>query len=97
MAGAFKDVRDALGARSETAQSLRLAQQRTGALVRAAELTRLRYDGGEASRLQLIDAERAALAAQAAQADARRALVVAQADLYRALGGGWRADSSTGN
>ena len=97
VAGAFKDVRDALGARSETAQSLRLAQQRTGALVRAAELTRLRYDGGEASRLQLIDAERAALAAQAAQADARRALVVAQADLYRALGGGWRADSLTGN
>ena len=89
VAAAFKDARDALGARSETAESLRLAQQRSVALVKAAELTGLRFNGGEASRLQVIEAERAALAAQALVADARRALVVAQADLYRALGGGW--------
>jgi outer membrane protein, multidrug efflux system len=89
VAAAFKDAHDALGARSETAESLRLAQQRSVALLKAAELTRLRYNGGESSRLQLIEAERAALAAQAAFADARRALVVAQADVYRALGGGW--------
>jgi outer membrane protein, multidrug efflux system len=89
VAAAFKDARDALGARSETADSLRLAQHRSAALVKAAELTRLRYNGGESSRLQLIEAERAALAAQALVADAQRALLVAQADLYRALGGGW--------
>ena len=89
VAAAFKDARDALGARSETAESLRLAQQRSVASVKAAELTRLRFNGGEASRLHLIEAERAALAAQALVADARRALVVAQADVYRALGGGW--------
>ena len=90
IASAFKDARDTLGARSESAESLLLSQHRSASLTRAADLTRLRYNGGEASRLLLIDAERAALAAQASLADARRALVVAQADVYRALGGGWR-------
>ena len=91
VAAAFADARNALGARSEAAESLRLAEQRASALTRAAELTRLRYNGGEASRLLAIEAERASLAAQAQVADARRALVAAQADLYRALGGGWTA------
>ncbi|MES2959009.1 MAG: efflux transporter outer membrane subunit [Pseudomonadota bacterium] len=89
VANAFSDARNALGARSETAESLRLAEQRASALTRAAELTRLRHNGGESSRLQLIEAERAALSAQAQVADARRAVIAAQADLYRALGGGW--------
>jgi len=93
---AFKDARDTLGARSESADSLRLAQQRSVALERAAELTRLRHNGGEASRLQLIEAERAALAAQASLADARRAVIVTQADVYRALGGGWQATAIAG-
>jgi outer membrane protein TolC len=66
------------------------------ALERAAELTRLRHNGGEASRLQVIEAERAALAAQASLADARRAVFVAQADVYRALGGGWQATAAPG-
>jgi multidrug efflux system outer membrane protein len=89
VATAFADARNALAARSETAESLRLAQERSTALTRASDLTRLRTDAGEASRLQQIEAERAALTAQAQLADARRLLVVAQADLFRALGGGW--------
>ncbi len=51
VAGAFRDARDALGARSETVESLRLATHRASALARAAELTRLRHGGGEASQL----------------------------------------------
>jgi multidrug efflux system outer membrane protein len=94
VATAFREVRDALVARSETAQSLRNAMDREQALVRAAELTALRFDGGEASRLNVIEAERAALAAQAQVADARRAVAAAQADLYRVLGGGWQAAAS---
>ena len=91
VAAAFSDARNALAARSEAAESLRLVEQRASALTRAAELTRLRYNGGEASRLLAIEAERASLAAQTQVADARRAMVAAQADLYRALGGGWTA------
>lgn len=97
VAAAFGDARNALGARSETGDSLRLAEQRASALTRAADLTRLRYNGGEASRLQLIEAERAALQAQAQVADARRALLAAQAELFRALGGGWSAPTIDDN
>ena len=96
VAVAFKEARDALGARSESEQSLRNAIERERALSRAAQLTVLRFNGGEASRLIVIEAERAALAAQSQVADARRAVAAAQADLFRVLGGGWQgADAST--
>jgi outer membrane protein, multidrug efflux system len=88
---AFKEVRDALGAYSEARASVQSGQQRAQALTRAVELTRLRYDGGESSRLDVINAERLALTARAQTADAQRALVQAQADVFRAFGGGWKA------
>ena len=103
MATAFKETSDALGARSETEQTLRNAVEREAALAQAARLTKLRFDGGEESRIELIRAERADLAGQSEVVEARRALAAAQADLFRALGGGWQpaptaiadADSST--
>jgi multidrug efflux system outer membrane protein len=87
---AFKEVRDALGQYSEAESTLQRGRQRAQALLRAAELTRLRFDGGESTRLDVINAERLALTAQAQNADAARALTSAQADVFRALGGGWR-------
>ena len=68
--------------------TLQSAQRRSQALARAAELTRVRYDGGESSRLDVINADRLALTAQAQSADAARALTEAQANVFRALGGG---------
>lgn len=90
VAKAFKEARDALAAQDEARASLSTGLQRAQALERAAELTQLRYEGGEASRLDVIEAQRAALTAAALNADAQRALATAQADLFRALGGGWR-------
>ncbi len=87
---AFKEVRDALGAYGEANLTLQSGQRRAQALVRAADLTRLRYNGGESSRLDVINADRLALTAQAQNADAQRALTAAQADVFRALGGGWK-------
>lgn len=98
VATAFKETSDALGARSETEQTLRNAVEREAALAQAARLTKLRFDGGEESRIELIRAERADLAAQSEVVDARRALAAAQADLFRALGGGWQlADTAIAN
>ncbi len=87
---AFKEVRDALGQYGEASLTLQSGTRRAQALLRAAELTRLRFDGGESSRLDVINAERLALAAQAQNADAARALAAAQANVFRALGGGWQ-------
>ena len=91
--GAFKETRDALGAYSEATSTLQSAQRRLQALARAAEFTRIRADGGESSRLDVINADRLALTAQAQSADAARALTEAQANVFRALGGGWQVSS----
>lgn len=92
---AFKEVRDALGAYAEASRTLQSGERRAQALQRAADLTRVRYDGGQSSRLDVINADRLALTAQAQNADAARAVAVAQADVFRALGGGWRAPTKT--
>ncbi|HEX6019952.1 MAG TPA: efflux transporter outer membrane subunit [Burkholderiaceae bacterium] len=92
---AFKEVRDALGTYTEASQTLRSGERRAQALQRAADLTRIRYDGGQSSRLDVINADRLALTAQAQNADAARAYTAAQADVFRALGGGWKAPPTT--
>ena len=91
---AFKEVHDALGQFGEADSTLQSGERRAQALQRAAELTRLRFDAGQSSRLDVINAERLALTAQAQNADAARALTAAQANVFRALGGGWRVSSA---
>jgi multidrug efflux system outer membrane protein len=93
---AFKEVRDALGQYGEASITFDNGLKRAQALERAAELTRLRFNGGESSRLDVINAERLSLAARAQNADAARALTAAQANVFRALGGGWKAPESRG-
>ncbi len=74
------------------------ALDRNAALVRAeqasgkaAALSRLRFDSGADSFLQLIDAERERADARAARAASDAAVADAQISLFKALGGGWEA------
>lgn len=67
-------------------RSLRRAERAAG---EAARLSRLRFDYGAESFLQLIDAERQRADARAARAQSDAALAEAQVALFRALGGGW--------
>jgi multidrug efflux system outer membrane protein len=97
VANAFREARDALAAYEEARLSVQSNAQRAQALDRAAHLTRLRYEGGEASRLDVINAERLALSAQAEAADQQRALAAAQADVFRVLGGGWQLEEKRGS
>lgn len=71
---------------------------------KAAKLSRLRFDNGADSFLQLIQAERDRADARAARAAADAAIADAQISLFKALGGGWedapapnrRADPAAG-
>ncbi|HYF39403.1 MAG TPA: TolC family protein, partial [Gemmatimonadales bacterium] len=56
---------------------------------RAAELARLRFTGGVADFLQVLDAERTQLEAQNQLAQSRTEAATAYAALYKALGGSW--------
>ena len=60
---------------------------------RAAELARLRFTGGVADFLQVLDAERTQLEAQSQLVQSRTEAATAYAALYKALGGSWPTTS----
>jgi multidrug efflux system outer membrane protein len=57
---------------------------------RAAELARLRFEGGVADFLQVLDAQRTVLDAQDRLAQGRTDATTALVEVYRALGGSWQ-------
>ncbi len=59
------------------------------ASARAAELARLRFTGGVADFLQVLDAERTQLEAESQLVQSRTEASTAYAALYKALGGEW--------
>ncbi|HET9299721.1 MAG TPA: TolC family protein, partial [Candidatus Polarisedimenticolaceae bacterium] len=67
----------------------RLAQldEAAGASERAAELARLRYQGGLSDFLQVLDAQRSVLVAQDQLAQGRTDAITALVAVYRAYGG----------
>ncbi len=94
VAGAFRDVRMALSAQASAREVLEAESQRVEALRLAHDKASLRYEGGVASRLELLDTERQLLQAELARIDAERAQRAAVADLFKALGGGWPAQEA---
>jgi multidrug efflux system outer membrane protein len=68
-------------------------QEAASASERAADLARLRFSGGVADFLQVLDAERTQLEAQDQLAQGRTEAATAYAALYRALGGAWPAET----
>jgi outer membrane protein, multidrug efflux system len=63
---------------------------------RAAGLARLRFTGGVADFLQVLDAERTQLEAQDQLAQSRTEAATAYAALYKALGGSWPEPANEG-
>lgn len=90
MASAFGDVRNALNAQAAGRAVLEAESARVAALVDAQRLANLRYQGGVAGRLEVLDADRQLLQAQLAKVDAENAQRVAVVGMFKALGGGWK-------
>ena len=91
---AFRDVRDALAATRFLAEQTSATDRAATAARRASDLSRIRYDAGAVSYLEVVESERDALAAERALARLRGQRLVAAASLIRALGGGWENASS---
>lgn len=96
VAGAFKDVRDALAAQKAAGDRLAAETMRAGALGKALAQARLRYDAGIASRLDVLDVERNLLAVELSRIDSELERRAALADLFKALGGGWEKKADGG-
>lgn len=85
---AFRDVADALAARSGLTEQLAIAEHAYSAQTERSRLAQLRYDNGAAPYLEVLDAQRDLLTAEQQRVQIRRALLSSHAALYAALGGG---------
>ena len=86
---ALQDVETSLVRYRTSRARVERIQDAASASERAAELARLRFSGGVADFLQVLDAERTQLEAQDQLAQGRTDAATAYAALYKALGGTW--------
>ena len=85
---AFREVADALAGRATLGEQLAAQQALAAAETRRLELVNLLFKGGAAGQLELLDAERSALAARQALVQVQLARLQNSVQLYRVLGGG---------
>ncbi len=90
---AFREVADALAARSTLSEQLRAQQAQTDAEQARLRLSDLRFQNGIANYLDLLDAQRSLFTAQQALVQTRLAQQQSQVTLYKALGGGWQGQA----
>jgi multidrug efflux system outer membrane protein len=87
---ALQDVSNALTAREKLAQVRTEQERAVEALAESLHIARIRYVGGLATYLEVLDAQQQLFPAELDLARTRRDELLAVVALYRALGGGWR-------
>lgn len=93
---AFKETLDALVANRQTREQAEAEARRVDAQRRATELAELRYRNGVSSHIEVLDAQRNQYQAEQGRLDAELARLIASADLFKALGGGWQIQDKPG-
>ena len=91
---AFQEVEDALIAVQKTAEQRTALEQQVAALQSAYRLADFRYQGGRASYLDALTAQRDLFNSEVALARTRRAQLTSIVQLYKTLGGGWSPEMS---
>src|SRR5262245_8499391 len=86
---AFQEVEDALIAVQKTSEQRTALEQQVVALQSAYKLADFRYQGGRASYLDALTAQRELFNSELALARTRRAQLQSVVQLYKVLGGGW--------
>lgn len=89
---AFQEVADGLAARATYQQQLQAQSDLVQATQTYYNLAQNRYKNGVDSSLTFLDAQRSLFSSQQGLITDRLAQLVAEVNLYTALGGGWRGD-----
>ena len=92
---AFQDVENALIAVQKAREKRTAQEQQVEALQSAFGFATQRYQGGRASYLDVLTAQRNLFTAELALADTRRAQLTSMVQLYKALGGGWSPEGTS--
>ncbi|WP_390967179.1 efflux transporter outer membrane subunit [Pantoea agglomerans] len=91
---AFSEVNDAIDAIRQREAQLQELQKQEAYVTEALRIARNRYQNGYASYLDELDAQRTLFSTQLNRVTVKNNLLLAQIDLYRALGGGWTPAST---
>ena len=86
---AFMEVEDALIAVQKTGEQRIAQEQQVASLQSALTLADFRYQGGRASYLDVLTAQRSLFDSELSLARTRRGQLTSVVQLYKALGGGW--------
>ncbi|MCG2577335.1 efflux transporter outer membrane subunit [Dechloromonas sp. XY25] len=92
---AYKEVRDALVSLREYGEEEGAQGIRVDRAEKAMAISRLRYEAGQTGYLEVLDAQRTLNDAQLAAISVRQARLSTSVSLFKALGGGWKADAPT--
>jgi outer membrane protein, multidrug efflux system len=93
---AFRDVHDALNNVQAGREVTATTARRIDALRNSLRLAELRYKAGYSGYLEVLTAQRDLAQAEIGLIDSQRSQLAAVVSLYKALGGGWDADSLVG-
>jgi len=86
---AYKEVYDALNRQDIFKSKLVYGVDEVRAYEKMLEITTKRFDRGVANQLEVLDAQKGLLAASVNLVSTRQSLLISQAELFKALGGGW--------
>lgn len=87
---AFREVSDALAGLQRNQEFLQQQKLLTQSAEEATKLSRMRYQGGAASYLEVLDSETRHFSAELTLSQAQLNQELSLVELYRALGGGWQ-------
>lgn len=93
--GAFREVNDSLDAITRYGEQLTELQDQEAVAQETLRIAGNRYRNGYSSYLDVLDAQRTLFSTQTSVVQVKNNLLLAQVDLYRALGGGWSVSSGT--
>jgi len=87
---AFREAADSINSHLKTGEIITELQRLVEANRKVASVASERFQGGESSYLEVLDAERSLFESELSLTDARRDRLLAVVQAYRALGGGWK-------
>lgn len=87
---AFREAANAIDAHTRTGEIITEQSRLVEANRKVARVASDRFEGGESSYLEVLDAERSLFESELVLTDARANRLLAVVEAYRALGGGWK-------
>ena len=89
---AYKEVHDALSKENLAKNRLTYQEEELKAYQKVLDLSTKRFEQGVANQLEVLDAQKGVLNSRLNVIATQQALITDQAELFKALGGGWNAN-----